>query len=166
MVVVCDVGKGRVSVYCYSHLFLLQIHESVHLPYISPHFLAFFRRAGRAWSARHARREGCKKNNACTPTIVHAIPPPDTPSNHQPITAFDKSGETGCHVSRATYRATTGEDERSWPERRECQHRRIAQSFYLIYGAIKKQEGNSKLPQHKPQSYRATIKQSLIPCNR
>ena len=25
------------------------------------------------------------------PTIVHAIPPPDTPSNHQPITAFDKS---------------------------------------------------------------------------
>ena len=26
------------------------------------------------------------------PTIVHAIPPPDTPSNHQPITAFDKSG--------------------------------------------------------------------------
>ena len=26
------------------------------------------------------------------PTIVHAIPPPDTPSNHQPITAFDRSG--------------------------------------------------------------------------
>ena len=26
------------------------------------------------------------------PTIVHAIPTPDTPSNHQPITAFDTSG--------------------------------------------------------------------------
>ena len=35
--------------------------------------------------------------------------------------------------------------------------RRIAESFYLIYGVIKKQEGNSKLPQHKPQSRRATI---------
>ena len=35
---------------------------------------------------------GARKNNACTPTIVHAIPPPDTPSNHQPITAIDRSG--------------------------------------------------------------------------
>ena len=35
---------------------------------------------------------------------------------------------------------------------------RIAESFYLIYGVIKnKQEGNSKLPQNKPQSCRATI---------
>ena len=35
---------------------------------------------------------GTKINNACMPTIVHAIPPTDTPSNHQPITVFDKSG--------------------------------------------------------------------------
>ena len=59
-------------------------------------FFAFFRRARasarRARSARHARREGREKNNACTPTTVHAIPPPNTPSNHQPITAFDRSG--------------------------------------------------------------------------
>ena len=38
-----------------------------------------------------------------------------------------------------------------WPERRECQRRRITSSFY---GVIKTQEGNTKLPQHKPQSYR------------
>ena len=57
---------------------------------------AFFRRARasarRAWTASHARREGREKNNACPPTIVHAIPLPDIPSNNQPITAFDKSG--------------------------------------------------------------------------
>ena len=60
------------------------------------YLFAFFRRgrasARRARSARHTRREGREKNNACTLTIVHAIPPPDTPSNHQPITAFDRSG--------------------------------------------------------------------------
>ena len=28
----------------------------------------------RARSVRHVRREGCEKNNACTSTVVHAIP--------------------------------------------------------------------------------------------
>ena len=70
-------------------------------------FLRFFRRgrtsARRARSARHARQEGRKKNNTCTPTIVHAIPPPETPSNHQPITAFDKSGAKWPVMFRKTH---------------------------------------------------------------
>ena len=41
---------------------------------------------------RGARDGRGAKNNACTPTIVHAIPPPDTRSNHHPNTAFDRSG--------------------------------------------------------------------------
>ena len=36
------------------------------------YFFAFYFR--RARSARHTRREGREKKNACTPTIVHAIP--------------------------------------------------------------------------------------------
>ena len=59
---------------------------------------------------RDARQEGRKNNNACMPTIVHAIPPPDIPSNHQPITAFDRSGGMSCFES--CVQATTGEDER------------------------------------------------------
>ena len=47
------------------------------------YFLAFFRRAEgstrRALSMSHARREGREKNHACPHTIVHAVPPRDTP---------------------------------------------------------------------------------------
>ena len=124
------------------------------------YFFAFFRRARasarRARSARHAQQEGHGKNNACTPTIVHAVPPLDTPSNHQPITAFDRSGAKRPVMFREprTERPPAKMKDVGQSDENSCQHRRIAELFYLIYGVVKKQEGNinSKLPQHKPQS--------------
>ena len=55
--------------------------------------------------AGHVQRDGCEKNKVCPYTIVHAVPHPDTPPNHQPITAFDMDGEypSLIYTSRGNY---------------------------------------------------------------
>ena len=53
-------------------------------------FFFIFRRAEA--STRRAR-------GACPPTIVHAVPPPDTPRNYQPITAFGVHGDSRSYIN-------------------------------------------------------------------